>query len=56
MEAWHYMNNARISGIIVVANEGYVFQDFKELIKGFREKEYPGCKWWWLCDVNSCSE
>lgn len=44
MKAWHYMDNPRISSITLVANDGYVFQDVKNMIKNFKDKGYPGRK------------
>ena len=45
MMAWHYKENPRISRITLVSDIGYVFQDFRDYIKGYQEKGYPGCKW-----------
>ncbi len=44
MKAWHYMDNNRISSITLVADNGYVFQDYKDIMKKLKKKGYPGCK------------
>ncbi|XP_076054894.1 bis(5'-adenosyl)-triphosphatase enpp4-like isoform X2 [Oratosquilla oratoria] len=41
-DEWHYKNNPRISDIIIVADVGYVFQDFDEVIEKYKKKGYEG--------------
>ncbi|KAK3887367.1 hypothetical protein Pcinc_008485 [Petrolisthes cinctipes] len=41
LETWHYKHNSRISNILLVADEGYVFQDFWDLIHHYQNKSYP---------------
>nr|XP_045597847.1 bis(5'-adenosyl)-triphosphatase enpp4-like [Procambarus clarkii]XP_045597848.1 bis(5'-adenosyl)-triphosphatase enpp4-like [Procambarus clarkii]XP_045597849.1 bis(5'-adenosyl)-triphosphatase enpp4-like [Procambarus clarkii] len=36
--SWHYSNNTRISRITVLADDGYVFKDFKDYIDSIRNK------------------
>ncbi|XP_071520027.1 bis(5'-adenosyl)-triphosphatase enpp4-like [Panulirus ornatus] len=40
LSSWHYANNSRIGQIILVADDGYVFQDFRELIDHFKNKGF----------------
>lgn len=42
MKMWHYRDNPRISSITLVSDMGYVFQDFRDYIKKYHEKKYPG--------------
>ncbi|XP_042225607.1 bis(5'-adenosyl)-triphosphatase enpp4-like isoform X3 [Homarus americanus] len=36
LKSWHFTNNTRISEITLLAEEGYVFQDFKKYIEGIK--------------------
>lgn len=39
---WHYTNNSRISRLVLVADVGYVFQDWKSSIENYKKKGLPG--------------
>lgn len=44
LKAWHYEDNPRISNIILVADDGYVFQDFWDMIHHHQNLNFPNCK------------
>ncbi|XP_066976914.1 bis(5'-adenosyl)-triphosphatase enpp4-like [Macrobrachium rosenbergii] len=40
-EEWHYKKNPRVSPILLIADEGYVFQDFIDLINFYKKEKMP---------------
>lgn len=38
---WHYARNPRVSRITLLADEGYVFEDFDELVQNYKNTGYP---------------
>lgn len=44
LKNWHYKDNPRISNIILVADDGYVFQDFWDIIHHYEMLNFPNSK------------
>ncbi|XP_068241456.1 bis(5'-adenosyl)-triphosphatase enpp4-like isoform X1 [Palaemon carinicauda] len=40
-EEWHYKKNNRVSPILLIADEGYVFQDFHDVIDYYKNGNWP---------------